>query len=55
VKRATAEVGLAFLDLVHKSDPAPLEDWSATWKPILAAAPTPFQVDTRRWARKRRA
>lgn len=55
VKRATAEVGLAFLDLVHKSDPAPLEDWSATWKPILAAAPTPFQVDKRRWARKLRA
>ena len=55
VKRATAEVGLAFLDLVHKSDPAPLEDWSETWKPILAAAPTPFQVDTRGWARKRRA
>ncbi|AWN48819.1 acetylhydrolase [Methylobacterium terrae] len=55
VKRATAEVGLAFLDLVHKSDPVPLEDWSATWKPILAAAPTPFQVDARQWARKRRA
>ncbi|SFU86178.1 Predicted dienelactone hydrolase [Methylobacterium sp. 174MFSha1.1] len=55
VKRATAEVGLAFLDLVHTSDPAPLEDWSATWKPILAAAPTPFQVDTRRSGRKRRA
>ncbi|MCF4127684.1 hypothetical protein [Methylobacterium sp. SyP6R] len=54
VKRATAEVGLAFLDLVHKSDPAPLEDWSATWKPILAAAPTPSQVDTHRRAQKRR-
>ncbi|WP_246102442.1 alpha/beta hydrolase family protein [Methylobacterium terricola] len=54
VKRATAEVGLTFLDLAHKSDPAPLEDWSETWKPILAAAPTPFQVDPRRWARKRR-
>lgn len=55
VKRATAEVGLAFLDLVHRSDPAPLEDWNTTWKPILAAAPAPFQVDTRRGDRKRRA
>ncbi|MGF3024830.1 alpha/beta hydrolase family protein [Methylobacterium aquaticum] len=55
VKRATAEVGLAFLDLVHRSNPAPLEDWGATWKPILAAAPMPFQVDTRRLVKKRRA
>ncbi|UHC19446.1 hypothetical protein LRS73_31820 [Methylobacterium currus] len=55
VERATAEVGVAFLDLVHKSNPGPLEGWSATWKPILAAAPMPFQVDTRRCARKRSA
>lgn len=55
VKQATAEVGLAFLDLVYQSDPAPLEDWSVTWKPILAAAPAPFPVPVRQTDRKRRA
>ncbi|MCJ2006752.1 alpha/beta hydrolase family protein [Methylobacterium sp. J-092] len=55
VKRATAEVGLAFLDLVYRSDPVPLEDWSATWKPILAAAPAPFQVTPRRISGRRPA
>ncbi|WP_244473056.1 acetylhydrolase [Methylobacterium sp. Leaf100] len=52
VKRATAEVSLAFLDLVHRSDPAPLDEWCVTWKPILAAAPTPFSVPAWRPTRK---
>ena len=55
IKRATAEVGLAFLDLVHRSDPVPLEDWSATWKPILAAAPVPFPMPPKQSDRRRRA
>ena len=55
VKRATMEVGLAFLDLVHRSNSVPMEDWNATWKPILAAAPVPFPVPARQADRKRRA
>lgn len=55
VKRATADVGLAFLDLVHRADPVPLEEWGAIWKPILAAAPTPFQVTPRRMGGRRPA
>ncbi|MCJ2039702.1 acetylhydrolase [Methylobacterium sp. J-059] len=55
VKRATMEAGLAFLDLVHRSDPAPMEDWNVTWKPILAAAPVPFPVPARQADRRRRA
>ncbi len=54
VKRATAEAGLAFLDLVHRSDPVPMENWSATWKPILAAAPVLFPVLPRQVDRRRR-
>ena len=55
VKRATMEVGLAFLGLLHRSDPVPMEDWNATWKPILAAAPVPFPVAPRQADRRRRA
>ncbi|MCJ2046365.1 hypothetical protein MKK58_17760 [Methylobacterium sp. J-078] len=55
MKRATAEVGLAFLDLVHRSDPVPMDEWSVTWKPILAAAPVPFPVPPRNVDRRRRA
>ena len=55
VKRATMEACLAFLDIVHRSDPAPMENWNATWKPILAAAPMPFQVPVRQADRRRRA
>lgn len=55
VKRATMEAGLAFLDLVHRTDPVTLEKWGATWKPILASAPTPFPVEARRDTGKRRA
>lgn len=55
VKRATMEIGLAFLDLVHRSDPAPMDDWNVTWKPILAAAPVPFPVPSRQADRRRRA
>ncbi|MCJ2109191.1 acetylhydrolase [Methylobacterium sp. E-041] len=54
VKRATMEAGLAFLDLVHRSDPAPMDHWSVTWKPILAAAPVPFLVPARHADRRRR-
>lgn len=55
IKRATAEAALAFLDLAYRSDAAPLEAWSAVWKPILAAAPTPFSVPARPVGRKRQA
>ncbi|WP_311275980.1 acetylhydrolase [Methylobacterium sp. WCS2018Hpa-22] len=55
VKRATMEAGIAFLDLVHRSDPAPMEEWNVTWKPILAAAPVPFPVPARQADRRRRA
>jgi len=55
IKRATMEAGLAFLDLVHRSDPVPLELWNATWKPILAEAPVPFTVPPRQADRRRRA
>nr|USU33083.1 acetylhydrolase [Methylobacterium sp. OTU13CASTA1] len=55
VKRATMEIGLAFLDLVHRSDPAPMDDWNVTWKPILAAAPVPFPPPSRQAVRRRRA
>ena len=54
-KRATMEVGLAFLDLVHRSDPVPMEEWNATWKPILAAAPVPFPASARLTNHRRRA
>lgn len=53
IKRATTEAALAFLDLVHRSDPAPLDAWNATWKPILAAAPVPFPVPARQALRRR--
>lgn len=53
VKRATTEATLAFLELAHRSDPAPLEGWSRTWKPILAAAPMPFIVPRRQAVRRR--
>ncbi len=49
------EVGLAFLDLVFSGDPGPLDAWSVTWKPILAAAPVPFPVSSRRSPRRRQA
>ncbi|MDF2598257.1 MAG: acetylhydrolase [Methylobacterium brachiatum] len=55
IKRATMDVGLAFLDLVHRSNPVPMEDWNGTWKPILAAAPLPFPVTTRQADRRCRA
>lgn len=55
VKRATMEIGLAFLDLVHRSAPAPMDDWNVTWKPILAAAPVPFARPSRQADRRRRA
>jgi predicted dienelactone hydrolase len=55
VKRATMEAGSAFLDLVHRSDPVPMEDWNATWKPILAAAPVPFPMPPKQSDRRRRA
>ncbi len=55
VKQATVEVGLAFLDLAFSGDPGPLDAWSATWKPILAAAPVPFPAPNRPSPRRRRA
>ncbi|CAN7287900.1 hypothetical protein LJR039_001320 [Pseudorhodoferax sp. LjRoot39] len=39
VKRATAELGLAFLDLVFAQDGSALAQWQATWRPILNVAP----------------
>lgn len=39
VKRATAELALAFFDLVFDRDAAALTQWRTTWKPLLAQAP----------------
>jgi hypothetical protein len=39
VKVATAELALAFLDLVFDSNATTLTRWNATWQPILALAP----------------
>lgn len=36
VKRATADLALAFLDLVFEGDGAALTQWRASWQPILA-------------------
>lgn len=44
VKAATAEAGIAFLDLAFRGDPTSLMRWTDTWRPILAFAPTPFQT-----------
>ncbi|WP_200932227.1 hypothetical protein [Pseudorhodoferax sp. Leaf265] len=38
-KRATAELGLAFFDLVFAQDGSALAQWQATWRPILSVAP----------------
>ncbi len=46
VKQATAEAGLAFIDLVFRSDTMPFVNWRAKWDPILAVAPTPFLIGT---------
>lgn len=39
VKLATAELTLAFLDLVFDGNGATLARWNVTWQPMLAAAP----------------
>ncbi|MGY3035851.1 putative dienelactone hydrolase [Bradyrhizobium sp. USDA 4354] len=39
VKAATAELTLAFLDLVFDGNGATLARWNATWQPMLASAP----------------
>jgi predicted dienelactone hydrolase len=39
VKAATAELSLAFLDLVFDGNATTLTRWNATWQPILALAP----------------
>ena len=39
VKLATAELSLAFLDLVFDGNGATLARWNVTWQPMLAAAP----------------
>jgi predicted dienelactone hydrolase len=39
VKTATAELSLAFLDLVFDANGTTLTRWNATWQPILALAP----------------
>ncbi|WP_229882756.1 alpha/beta hydrolase family protein [Pseudorhodoferax aquiterrae] len=38
-KRATAELGLAFLDLVFAQDGRALAQWQSAWRPILRVAP----------------
>jgi hypothetical protein len=40
VKAATAELSLAFLDLVFDANGTSLSRWNATWQPILALAPS---------------
>ena len=48
VKAATAELSLAFLELVFHADRRPLSSWTDTWRSILASpprlAPTAFAV-----------
>ncbi len=39
VKLATAELTLAFLDLVFEGNGATLARWNVTWQPLLASAP----------------
>ncbi len=39
VKSATAELGLAFLDLAFKDDGKPLAQWRTNWAPLLSQAP----------------
>lgn len=39
VKAATADLGLAFLDLVFHADRRPLATWTTAWQPILASPP----------------
>jgi predicted dienelactone hydrolase len=44
VKAATAELALAFLDLVYDGDRTTMTRWNAKWEPIMALAPgaSPF-------------
>lgn len=49
VKAATADLGLAFLDLAYRGDSGPLAQWCCTWQSILARAPGsnfPFPAHT---------
>ncbi|MGE8500595.1 MAG: alpha/beta hydrolase family protein [Pseudomonas sp.] len=39
VKRATAELALAFFDLIFDGDAATLTQWRTAWQPLLARAP----------------
>jgi hypothetical protein len=39
VKLATAELSLAYFDLIFEGDGAALLQWQATWQSILAQAP----------------
>ena len=39
VKAATAELALAFLDLVYDGDRTPMTRWNAKWQPIVALSP----------------
>lgn len=39
VKVATADLTLAYLDLIFDEDVTALKQWSSTWQPILARAP----------------
>ena len=39
VKAATAELALAFLDLIYDGDRAPMAQWNAKWQPIVALPP----------------
>ncbi|WP_204307754.1 hypothetical protein, partial [Klebsiella pneumoniae] len=47
VKEATASGALAFLDLAFRGDPKPLQEWSTSFKPILAVAPLGFEGTAR--------
>ncbi len=38
-KAATAELALAFLDLIYDGDRTPLTRWNAKWQPIMALSP----------------
>jgi len=46
VKVATADLALAFFDLVFEGDDEALAEWQITWQSILARAPEPMSHDS---------
>ncbi|WP_398495323.1 alpha/beta hydrolase family protein [Variovorax sp.] len=53
VKVATADLALAFFDLIFEHDGTALARWQTTWQSILARAPRPDSAQTVRMTRAR--